>query len=354
MRTTHQPAKYRLLMALRLVDIYLPTTHDELPPFEEEYPVLDRRSIALTDDRKLERVLLNAEDTEAFVEWLHDTVGNTEDYRIILTPVEATLPRPGPEEEKADTDATQEDETDEASQSVGRISREELYQDVDDSIRVTRVHYMLVALSTVVAAGGMLRDSVAVVIGAMVIAPLIGPNIALALSTTLADGALLRRSLTVNLLGLLLGFLLAFGIGIVLPVDPSIPEIAGRTGVGLSDVALALAAGVAGTLSVTRGASTALIGVMVAVALLPPLVAMGMLAGAGYWAAAQGAGLLTLTNVVAINLAGVFTFLAQGVRPMSWYEAEQAKTATRWAISIWLIALGLLVAAMLLADTATI
>jgi len=119
--------------------------------------------------------------------------------------------------------------------------------------------------------------------------------------------------------------------------------------VGLSDVALALAAGVAGTLSVTRGVSTALIGVMVAVALLPPLVALGMLLGAGYGSAALGAALLTLTNVVAINLAGVVTFLAQGVRPMSWYEAERAKTATRWAIAIWVVALGILVAAMLLA-----
>lgn len=337
-------------MALRLVDIYLPTGHDDLPSFEEDYPVLDRRTIMLTDERKLERVLLNAEDTEAFVEWLHDTVGSTNDYRIILTPVEATLPRPEPDDEEEDENSAP-DAADEATRSVARISREELYQDVDDSIRVTSVHYMLVALSTIVAAGGMLRDSVAIVIGAMVIAPLIGPNIALALGTTLADGQLLRRSLTVNLLGLLLGFGLAFSIGLVFPIDPTIPEIATRTNVDLSDVTLALAAGIAGTLSVTRGVSTALIGVMVAVALLPPLVALGMLLGAGYWSMAQGAGLLTLTNVVAINLAGVFTFLAQGVQPMSWYEAEQAKKATRWAIGIWLAVLGLLVAAILLADT---
>ena len=340
-------------MALRLVDIYLPTAHDELPPFEEDHPVLDRQTIVLAEDRTLERVLLNVEDTEAFMEWLYEALGPAEDYRIILTPVEATLPRPEPEDEEseeAETDATEEAGKDEEeSSSVARISREELYQDVTDSISVTRVYYMLVALSTIVAAGGMLRDSVAVVIGAMVIAPLIGPNIALALGTTLADSKLLRRSLSVNLLGLMLGFALSFGIGIVLPIDPTIPEIASRTRVGLSDVTLALAAGIAGTLSVTRGISTALIGVMVAVALLPPLVALGMLIGAGYWSAAEGAGLLTLTNVVAINLAGVVTFLAQGVRPMNWYEAEQAKKATRLAITIWLVALGILVTAILLA-----
>lgn len=338
-------------MALRLVDIYLPTAHDELPPFEEDHPVLDRQTLLLTEDRKLERVLLNVEDTEAFMEWLHDALGPVEDYRIILTPVEATLPRPKPEEENEEEAAPSaaEDEDENETTSVARISREELYQDVNDSISVTSVHYMLVALSTIVAAGGMLRDSVAVVIGAMVIAPLIGPNIALALGTTLADRTLLRQALLVNLLGFALALALAFGIGLVLPVDPETSEIAVRTSVGLSDVALALAAGVAGTLSVTRGISTALIGVMVAAALLPPLVALGMLGGAGYWTAAQGAGLLTLTNVVAINLAGVITFLAQGVQPMSWYEAEQAKKATRWAIAIWVVALGVLVAAILLA-----
>lgn len=338
-------------MALRLVDIYLPTAYDELPPFEEEHPVLNRQTIMLDEGRKLERVLLNVEDTEAFLEWLHGTLDLEGDYRIILMPVEATLPRPEPEEEAEENKkATSEDDDNEAaSTSVSRISREELYQDVTDSISVTRVHYMLVALSTIVAAGGMLRDSVAVVIGAMVIAPLIGPNIALALGTTLADRALLRQALSVNLLGLLLGFVLSLGIGVVVSIDPTNAEIAARTTVGLSDIALALAAGVAGTLSVTRGVSTALIGVMVAVALLPPLVAMGMLIGAGFWGAAQGAGLLTLTNVVAINLAGVVTFLAQGVRPMSWYEAERAKTATRWAIAIWVVALGILVAAILLA-----
>lgn len=344
-------------MALRLVDIYLPTSHDELPPFEDDHPVLDRQTIMLAEERKLERVLLNVEDTEAFMEWLHDALGPAEDYRIILTPVEATLPRPASDDEEPEDETTGSAEAggeEEESASVSRISREELYQDVTDSISVTRVHYMLVALSTIVAAGGMLRDSVAVVIGAMVIAPLIGPNIALALGTTLADGTLLRRSLTVNLLGLLLGFVLSIGIGMVLPVDPTISEIAIRTNVSLSDVVLALAAGVAGTLSVTRGVSTALIGVMVAVALLPPLVAFGMLLGAGYGAAALEAGLLTLTNVVAINLAGAVTFLAQGVRPMSWYEAERAKKATRLAIGIWLAALGLLVTAILLAGGPTI
>ncbi len=334
-------------MALRLIDIYLPADHEDLPAIDDAHHVLDRRTVMLADNRRLVRVLLNVEDTEAFVEWLREQMRSSDDYRIVMTAVAATLPQPEVDDE--DDEHAGEAADNEERGSVARLSREELYQDVNDSISVTKTHYMLVALSTIVAASGMMRDSVAVVIGAMVIAPLIGPNIALALGTTLAETSLLRRALRVNLIGLLLSFALSVGFGLVLPVNPATPEIAARTEVHLSDIALALAAGVAGTLSVTRGVATALIGVMVAVALLPPLVAFGMLLGAGFGAGAQGAGLLTLTNVVAINLAAVSTFLLQGIRPMSWYEAERARRATRLALAIWLLLLGVLVTAIVLA-----
>lgn len=81
---------------------------------------------------------------------------------------------------------------------------------------------------------------------------------------------------------------------------------------------------------------------MVAVALVPPLVASGMLLGEGYVAWAGGAFLLTVANVICINLAGVATFLAQGVRPRSWWEAERAKKATRRAILVWIVLLSIL------------
>jgi uncharacterized membrane protein len=105
------------------------------------------------------------------------------------------------------------------------------------------------------------------------------------------------------------------------------------------DILLALAAGAAGTLAFTQGLSGAVIGVMVAVALVPPLVVSGMLLGDGHFSSAGGALLLTLANVICINLAGVATFLAQGVRPRSWWEAERARRATLRAILLWLVLL---------------
>lgn len=337
-------------MALRLVDVYLPADYDKsLEWGEGEHNVLDRWDETLDDDRHRTRVLIDSENTEAFLEWLDQELALESEYRIVLLPVEATVPRPELDEGEKNGEDGEPSDKDEQSSSTARISREELYQDISDAIRGSVTHYLLVLLSTIVAAGGMLRDSPAVVIGAMVIAPLIGPNIALALGTTLGDTSLLVRSLRVNMGSLLLALLLSLGFGALFAIDPAIPEIAMRTQIGLVDVALALAAGMAGALSFTRGVSTALIGVMVAVALLPPLVAVGLLLGAGNLSAAYGAFLLTCTNVVSVNLAAVVTFLAQGIQPLRWYEAKQAKRAIRIAVPLWLLALVVLIVAILLA-----
>jgi uncharacterized membrane protein len=136
---------------------------------------------------------------------------------------------------------------------------------------------------------------------------------------------------------------------VAVPVDPSVREIASRTEVGLSDVALALAAGSAGALAFTTGLSAAVVGVMVAVALLPPLATVGLLLGSGHPRLAVGALLLTLTNIVCVNLAGVATFLWQRVNPRHWWEADRAKRMVRVSGAIWLALLALLVALILAA-----
>ena len=120
------------------------------------------------------------------------------------------------------------------------------------------------------------------------------------------------------------------------------PRLNVATHLGFSDLILALAAGTAGTLAFTSELPGAVIGVMVAVALMPPLVAFGMLLGAGEAALALGALMLTAANVICVNLAGVATFLVQGVEPRTWWEAEKAKRATRRATALWAFLLALL------------
>ena len=108
------------------------------------------------------------------------------------------------------------------------------------------------------------------------------------------------------------------------------------------------ASGTAGALSVIRGLKTNLVGVMVAVALLPPLVKTGLLLGGQRWAPALHSSLLFATNIICINLSAVLTFWLSGIRPGLWWEAQKARKQRVKAIVIWTIALGLLVTAILL------
>ena len=92
-------------------------------------------------------------------------------------------------------------------------------------------------------------------------------------------------------------------------------QLAERSVTAYSDVILAIVSGVAGIISFTMGVPTSLVGVMVALALLPPLTACGIFLGAADFARAGGAGLLFLANIICLNLAGVLTFLVQGIQP---------------------------------------
>ena len=186
----------------------------------------------------------------------------------------------------------------------------------------------------------------------MVIAPLLGPNVALALGTTLSDGALIRKAFRTNLAGVGIATAVSITIGILLTIDPTVPMIESRTHLGYDDLVLALAAGSAGTFAFTSGASGAVIGVMVAVALLPPLATFGMLLGAGHFEPALGAALVTMANVICVNLAGVMTFLAQGVRPRIWWKKEQAARSAKEASIIWFVLLVVLVAIVYVSEMA--
>jgi uncharacterized hydrophobic protein (TIGR00341 family) len=155
-----------------------------------------------------------------------------------------------------------------------------------------------------------------------------------------------------NLVGMGLVFALAALFGMLVSPDPEVPSILSRTSVGLSDVAVAFAAGAAGAIAYTSGIPGAVIGVMVAVALVPPLVTCGLMTGAGHMRAALGALHLTGVNIICVNLAGVATFLARGVRPRTWWEESRARKATRLAIALWTVLLVLLVAALFLANAA--
>ena len=339
------------VMALRLLEIVLPEdTEKDIDGILEEFQVIQVWSEKSLDKRIFVKLLVPAEKTEYVLDVLEKRFSTREAFRIVLLPVEAAVPRleePEPEPLHQEAQASSEEA---AQTQIDRISREELYNDIHDVTQLSRVYLAMVVLSSLVAAIGVLRDNVAIIIGAMVIAPLLGPNVALSLATTLGDQELARTALKTAAVGTLIALAVSVCLGIFVPFDTTIHELTSRTEVGIGDIVLALASGTAGALSFTAGLSIALIGVMVAVALLPPVVVFGLLIGAGEIGMAMGALLLSMTNIICVNLSGVATFLVQGVRPLSWWEATSAKKATRKAMMIWGLLLVVLILLVLLSQ----
>ncbi|MEL6663482.1 MAG: TIGR00341 family protein, partial [Pseudomonadota bacterium] len=224
--------------------------------------------------------------------------------------------------------------------------REEILDDVAKGAVFDRDFAVLVGLSTVVAAVGMNSGSVAGVIGAMVIAPLLGPILAFSMGAALGDGTTLRRAAGTLVMGVVIALLCGAALSLVVPIDLQSEELTSRAEVRLDAVALALAAGGAAALSVAKGQNSGLVGVMVAAALLPPGAAMGLFLGAGEFALGARSGLLLLLNVSCLIVAALVTFRLRSIKPRTWIEQKNASIAVRINLALW--AASLLVAAALI------
>lgn len=276
-------------------------------------------------------LLVDANDSQAVMDRLSAVLDYREDARIILLPVEAVLPKPTREET---------DKARKRGSGFRGISREELYEEIADGAALDHNYILLVVFSALATAIGLVADNVAVVIGAMVIAPLLGPNLALAFSTVQCDLSLMWRAIRTNLAGILGAMLIAALLGFFWPFEPTSHELISRTRVGFDAIALALVAGAAGVLSLTRGVSSVLVGVMVAVALMPPTITLGIMLAKGYMEAATGAAILLAVNVVSINLAANIVFWIKGVKPRGWHEKRAATKTMLFYGAFWLVALG--------------
>ena len=121
-----------------------------------------------------------------------------------------------------------------------------------------------------------------------------------------------------------------------------------RTDVGLDGVVLALASGAAAVLSLTSGLPSVLVGVMVAVALLPPAATMGLMLGQGHFDLMNGAGLLLAVNIVCVNLSAKLVMLVKGVRPRTWLEKRKARQSLATYIVFWVISLAILITVIII------
>ena len=322
-------------MALRLIEMVL---HEEdsqdVVELLKDHELLEHRQIHLSNQEILVRILLDAEKSETILDLLEKRFAGKEGSRVMILPVEATVPRAEkPEEEKDVAKQAPEEKMPE------RIGREELYEDIKDAAKYSRIYLTMAALATLLAAAGLYYNNATIIIGAMVIAPSMGPSIALAFGTVLGDLKLMSSAFLSGLAGIAVSIVLSVLIGTFLEVNPELSEVASRARINWGNIVVALASGCAGSLAFTTAISATLIGVMVAVALLPPLVNFGLLLGSGEIGLALGALSLFSVNVICVNLASVTTFLVLGIRPISKREQTRAGKITHIAIWLWVIML---------------
>lgn len=230
-----------------------------------------------------------------------------------------------------------------------RRTIEELTDDLDlrsgDARAKLTAFWLLLSLSAVIASAGILSDSTATVIGAMIIAPLGTPIMGIAL-------AVARRGRSRSALFVLGGAVLVVGIGAgfswILPGGYDLlanGQIAARVSPGFVDMIAALATGLAGAVAMARrDVATVLPGVAIAISLVPPLAVAGVCLGRGDPSLAFGAVWLFLSNLLALVLAGtlVFTALTYRVRPMSTSRRSRWRAYLVLSTSLTLVLLPLL------------
>ena len=219
-----------------------------------------------------------------------------------------------------------------------RISRQELRSHAEDLTPTFGVYVALTVVSALVATAGLLLDSPAVVVGSRVIAPLIGPALGASIGPVLDERELLRSAITYQVVGVAVAIaaatLFAAMVRFANVVPPgvdiaTIDEIAERLSPDLLSLVIALGAGVAGILSVATGVSVALVGVMIAAALIPPAATAGIALAFGEPMAAVGSTVLVVVNVLSVNLAGLLTLWYAGYRPESLFDLQPTKERFR-------------------------
>src|SRR5215207_4757596 len=175
---------------------------------------------------------------------------------------------------------------------------------------------IMLTLAGMIAIAGVLTDSTATVIGAMIIAPLGTPILGIALGIVTGHLSLVVRSI----LWVLIGLVIVVALGLLFAVFVATPQslatnsqVVGRTSPSLMDLVAALATGFAGGFAMCRkDLSAVLPGVAIAISLVPPLGVVGVTAGQGQWSDAFGALVLFLSNVVALVIAGSIVFTMGG------------------------------------------
>jgi len=329
---------------VRLVQITIPAGKreailDALDGHDIDYVVTDE-----TSGREFDALVsfpLPTNAVEPVLDDLRDTGIDRDAYTVVLSAETVVSERFEELQERYSESGEDED----------RIAREEL-QAKANALAPTLTNYViLIVVSAVIATAGLLLDSPAVVVGSMVIAPLVGPALAASVGTVVDDPELFARGVKLQALGMALAVLsaaaFAWTVKTIHLIPPgmeitAVPEIQERLTPDFLSLAVALGAGVAGVLSLSTGVSTALVGVMIAVALMPPAATVGIGIAFGQPAVSVGSGVLALVNGLSINLAALVVLWYRGYRPEHWFRLNEARSRTLKRVATLVVAIAVL------------
>ena len=240
-------------------------------------------------------------------------------------------------------------------EEIVRVREAILFEEPDRPRKLTRF-FILLFLAAAIATFGLLADSVATVIGAMIVAPLMLPIMGVAFGVGLGDRKIILSSLTTSILGIItaiaVGFLLTWVMRSLIFVEAN-TQIMVRTTPRLIDLLAALATGLAGAFAIGRkDVSDTLPGVAIAISLVPPLANVGILFAAGRPDLAMGSLLLFVTNYLAILLTGTLMFTLMGFPGA--YRERYSKRSKRTAVAIAAVLLALIIVPLAAASYTTI
>ncbi len=216
--------------------------------------------------------------------------------------------------------------------------QQEVRQSIRDNAALSGAYLLMNALATIVASYGLLANSTAVVIGAMVIAMLLGPITGIALALVDGDPRLLRKAWLAELSGVAVVLILSFLIGALSREIPLGKEIMARTSPNILDLIIALAGGAAGAYATTSPRiNGGLIGVAIATALVPPLASGGILLARGEIQLAFGGLLLFFANFVAIQISSSLVLWLRGYHQLTYRVAGRSNLLAGNLVSLGLL-----------------
>jgi uncharacterized hydrophobic protein (TIGR00341 family) len=221
---------------------------------------------------------------------------------------------------------------------------EELIAKTDAFSSLRKDVYVMMLISTVVALVGLISNSVAIIIGAMLISPLMSPISSIALNSVLGRPKEVKQSIIFGAKLLSSSILLATAITLVLSMIIHVevtPEIQSRTKERPSTIIVAIMLGIAGGLALITAIPEIIVGVAIAVALVPPATVTGIGIGLGSRDIAVGAFLTLFSSIIGLVIGFLIVFLLKRVRPRNYYEQKKAKQVIviNIVISIFLAAL---------------